>query len=184
METAKNPVPREKLSRAPSWMMVGFAIGIMATLTVEREIDRRRGESESVEAAVREATAAEQRKAESEARAEARSALVLANQPSLSAIEAVFGQWGHYAIWQNETTQVALWNGATNEFGDNIEVVRLGSVLYYRTLPQLTRPLIKEGVVIQAPMAFTEPDRRAMREDAEARSSTGYTTPGDGVRDE
>ena len=41
MSDAVTKPPREKLSKTPSWIMVGFIIGAMFAYGVQREVDRR-----------------------------------------------------------------------------------------------------------------------------------------------
>ena len=79
----------------------------------------------------------------------------------MSEVEAVFDQWGQYAVWDNDTTEVALWNADAKAFTDTFEVLRVGETLYFRTIPKLTRPVIRRGVESKSPLQFTGgPDER------------------------
>lgn len=99
-------------------------------------------------------------------------------RPSLAVIEAVFAQWGDYALWESDRTEVALWNSATVEFSDFIEVVRTGGGFYFRVIPQLTRPWTEASPPVESPLRFTEPEslRRARREGKLERQGAGSPT--------
>ncbi len=75
----------------------------------------------------------------------------------VATIEAVWAVWGGHAIWEGETTQVALWNVDKGGFSEFFEVVRYGDHVYFRTLTRLTRPVIDRGLGIECPLQFTSP---------------------------
>jgi len=75
--------------------------------------------------------------------------------PRLTDVEAVFAQWDRYAIWDDDATEVAYWNEETNNFSNFFEVLRIGDRLFFRSIPHLTRPLIKRGVEAHSPLLFT-----------------------------
>ena len=75
--------------------------------------------------------------------------------PRETDVEAVFAQWDRYAIWENDVTEVAYWNEETRSFSNFFEVLRLGDRLFFRSIPQLTRPLIRRGVEAHSPLLFT-----------------------------
>ena len=74
----------------------------------------------------------------------------------LTTIEAVFAAWGKYAVWDGDLTQVALWDSATQSFGDCFEVLRVGDALYFRSIPHLTHPVLTHGVGADSPLQYTE----------------------------
>jgi hypothetical protein len=78
-----------------------------------------------------------------------------ARLPRLTDVEAVFAQWDRYAIWENDVTEVAYWNEETNSFSNFFEVLRVGDRLFFRSIPKLTRPLVKRGVEAHSPFLFT-----------------------------
>jgi hypothetical protein len=81
---------------------------------------------------------------------------------SLAALEQTFQRWGGYAVWENDVAEFAAWDPRKKRHSDFIEVRRVDGRFYFRTIPQLTRPLIDHGAKSVLPLAFTEP--AAMRE--------------------
>lgn len=100
-----------------------------------------------------------------------------ARKRRLSEIEAVFEEWGQYAIWDQNRTEVALWNSEQNAYADFYEVWRDPSGgLYFRSLPRLTRPVLAHASKTEAPLLFTE--SLAMRKEwMEARRELVPATP-------
>lgn len=137
------PVSTAKMSKTPSWIMLGFLLGaaFVAALPPLRK--------------VRPPEPAELRPIE----------LVKASGPReaapFSTIEAVFAEWGRLAVWHDDLTEVALWSGKENAFADFYEVRRSGGVTYFRTITQLTRRLITRGKPIpECPLQFTETEEQ------------------------
>ena len=72
-------------------------------------------------------------------------------------IEDVFAEWGRYAVWENDLTEVALWNSNRNSYSDRYEVMRSGDNNYYfRSISQFTRPVMTHGQKPNSPLQFTE----------------------------
>jgi hypothetical protein len=145
-ETAAK-LPREKLSKTPSWIMVGFIIGAMFAYGVQREAARR---NQSIPPPPPPPVPV---KVEPQ-----KSVAVIKDHASLTAIENVFKQYEDQAVWRNDITEVALWNAETNKFSELFEVMRSGEYYYYRTIPHLTRPVIRHNVNPDLPLRFTEPE--------------------------
>jgi hypothetical protein len=137
-ETPSKPIP-EKPSQIPSWVTLGFVLGALAVMALPKR------------APVAPPPAAVQ---------EAKPDPVKAEPPKLTTIEAVFGAWDKYAVWSNDTTEVALWSAATNSFSECYEVIRNGSEYFFRSIPELTRPVLTHGVVENSPLQFTETARQ------------------------
>ncbi len=76
--------------------------------------------------------------------------------PSFNTIEAVFAEWGKYAVWDHDFTEVALWDPRTKDFSDCYEVFRSGSNYFFRSISRLTRPILTHGVTSESPLRFTE----------------------------
>jgi hypothetical protein len=136
------PPPVSKLSKTPSWIMLGFVLGALFVWSLERE-------QEPAATPV-----LEQEKPPAPVPPPA--------PPRLMAIEAVFAEAGGDAVWENDTTEVALWNPETKKYSDFFEVLRSGDNLYFRSIPHLTHPILTHGVKENSLLQFTEtPAHRA-----------------------
>ncbi len=169
MDDSSSPPPKEKLSTAPSWVMVGFAAGVLFVLGYQWESPENTEAPPAVDEAVSEGAPVE------EPPAPPANVAAVSGRPSLAVIEAVFAQWGDYALWEDNRTEVALWNSATGEFSDYIEVVRTAGDLYFRLIPRLTRPMTEANPPAESPLRFTEPEalRRARLEGRLERQGPG-----------
>ena len=145
MADADPKTPRTKLSKTPSWIMVGFIIGAIFAYGVQRE-SARRNEPKSIPlpAAVPKVEAQ-------------KNAAALKDHASLTAIENIFTQYQNQAVWHNDITEVALWNAETSKYDEFFEIMRSGELFYYRTIPHLTRAVIRHNVDPNSPLRFTEP---------------------------
>lgn len=131
-----------KLSTTPSWVMAGFVFGALTVFAMMRT-------REPVVPAATAPTAAPAAPAEPRA------------VPLLTTIEAVFELWGQHAVWHANTTEVALWNKQEGRFADCYEVRRSGGVLYFRSIPRLTRRVIRHGKELpDSPLQFTETEEQ------------------------
>jgi hypothetical protein len=134
--TESRPRPPAKMSMTPSWVMLGFVLGaffVWALPEPEKMPPSPPAPAERVP---------EQK-------------MLVVRLPRLTDVEAVFAQWDRYAIWDNDATEVAYWNEETNNFSNFFEVLRVGDRLFFRSIPKLTRPLIKRGVEAHSPLLFT-----------------------------
>src|ERR1700679_3227921 len=120
--------PPAKPTQVPSWLMLGFALGALFILALPKR------------AAV-----------EPEIRAAEPAAKPAPPRP-ISTIEAVFAEWGKYAVWSDDSTEVALWNAETGAYSDCYEVLRVADNYYFRTLARLNRPILNHGVPEGAPL--------------------------------
>jgi len=157
----------EKPSQIPSWVTLGFILGALFVLarqhtpsdeTVERSLPRRAG---SLGAGGGAQDGAGDGGGGLGANRETPSFRRAPVRPNLSTIEDVFAVHGHYAVWEGDTTEVALWNQDTKSW-DWYEVLRLGGNVYFRTIPQRTRPELTHGVPKGGgfPLAFTESEQQ------------------------
>ncbi len=80
--------------------------------------------------------------------------------PRLTVIEAVFAEWGKYAVWNRDVTEVALWNVETKDFTDACEVIRVGDDCYFRSITRLTRPVLTHGLPANSPLRYTETEEQ------------------------
>jgi hypothetical protein len=78
-------------------------------------------------------------------------------------IEAVFAAYGQYAVWDSNRTEVALWNSETKSYSDFFEVLRDGEMLFFRSIPALTRPILTHGTRPEIPLLFTETEEMRQR---------------------
>jgi len=121
-----------RLSKTPSWITLGFVLGALFVLALQREESDKR-----LSTAVPPTT-------------------VRLERPKMTEIEAVFADWGKYAVWQNDVTEVALWDTEKHNYSICYEVVRIGENYYFRSIPRLTRPVLTRGVRSESPLQFTE----------------------------
>jgi hypothetical protein len=123
--------PPARPTQVPSWLMLGFALGALFILALPKRAP-----------------------VQPESPAAPPPARPSPPRP-VSTIEAVFAAWGKYAVWSDDTTEVALWNADTGAYSDCYEVLRIGEDYYFRTLPRLNRPILDHGVPEGAPLEFT-----------------------------
>lgn len=134
----KRPVLKN-LSKTPSWVSLGFVMGALFVWLLPRP------EPKVIEVPVKDPNPP----------------LVASRiKPDFTEIEAVFAQWSEYAVWDHDTTEVALWDVATNKYSRFYEILRNGETYYYRSIAHLTRPLLTHGVSVNAPLLFTEPEAK------------------------
>ena len=138
MDEESQPPPA-KPSQVPSWVTLGFILGALFVLALPR----------------REEVAAQPAAAPAPARPSRPS-----EPPRIATIEAVFDEWGRYAVWSDGTTEVALWSPETKSFSECFEACRAGDSTYFRTIPGLTRPVLAHGVPEGSPLQFTETARQ------------------------
>ncbi len=98
----------------------------------------------------------------------------------LTTIEAVFDRWSEYAVWDDDLTQVALWNGAVGDFAEFYEVLRVNRAYYFRSIPHLTNRIVRHGkpVPAECPLQFTETDEQYR----EWREHDRYERPAENLR--
>lgn len=135
------PASIAKLSKTPSWIMLGFLLGaaFVAALPSRRK--------PPAEPAARETPLPAQ--------------VVVRTTPALTTVEAVFAEWGRHAVWSDDVTEVALWNSQERAFSDFYEVRRIEGVLYFRSIPKLTRRIIARGRPMpDSPLRFTETEEQ------------------------
>ena len=135
--------PAAKLSKTPSWVMLGFILGAVFVAALPPWRPSPPPEAASV-------PAPEPMKPSA------------SREPGpLTTIEAVFAEWQRHAVWSDDTTEVSLWNIREKAFTDFYEVRRLGDALYFRTIPKLTRRVITHGKPLpNSPLQFTETEEQ------------------------
>jgi hypothetical protein len=137
------PPPVSQLSKTPSWVLLGFVIGaafvwLLPHPEPKSEPPRRRAPPPAAAPAPHE-------------------------KRDLAVIDAVFAEWGGDAIWENDLTEVALWDAEAKAFGHCYEVLRSGGNFYFRPIDRLTRPVLTHGQLKPgSPLRYTETE--AMRQ--------------------
>lgn len=139
------PLSASKMSKTPSWIMVGFLLGAVTVWSFVQQKEKQRPPVPAVAA-----------------KADLRESAKREAQP-LTNIEAVFDEWAKYAVWEYDMTEVALWNSTERGFVDYYEVRRYGSPerYYFRSIPALTRRIITRGKEVpNCPLKFTESEEQ------------------------
>lgn len=151
------PPSVSRLSKTPSWVTLGFVLGALFVWALPR-----------VEKAV--------------APAPGKTVTVQLLRPKLTDIEAVFAEWSHLAVWENDVTEVALWDVDKRSYAICYEVLRNGEKFYFRSIPRLTRPVLKHGLSGPAPLQFTETEalRREWLEHGRFEPLSKEASPADG----
>jgi len=142
------PEPKPKPSLAPSWVMLGFAVGALFVW----KLPSKKTPEPVPDLSPREVSAPV--------------------APQIAVVEAVFSEWGRLAVWENDVTEVALWNTETKGFSDCFEVLRNGPATYFRSIPKLTRPTLNRGVPENSPLQFTETEAQRSDRLGEKREET------------
>jgi hypothetical protein len=155
-EPSDKPLPPSRLSKTPSWVSLGFVIGALFVWALPRETKTAGTAGESSAAKV---------------------PVVQLERPKATDIEAVFAEWGRYAVWDNDLTEVALWDVDRKSYTIFYEILRSGDASYFRSIPRLTRPILVHGVPRGCPLQFTETEEQ--RREWLARDVT-VATPGEG----
>lgn len=177
--------PREKASKIPSWIMVGFILGALTFYTLGDYLARpgksappspasppAGGPAPAFPTPV--ATSGTLSPAPSPAApthdtaTKASPLLDNSAQMTLFAIDAVFRQWSVNAMWEYNTTQVVFWNPHDGKYSVPVEVFRVGTDesgydYYYRRIDRITRPIVRDDSRPDTPILFTESEAATKR---------------------
>ncbi len=167
---AQAPQPsRDKLSKVPSWIMLGVVLGGIGFYGVQSffEEQHERKQRQKSPPAVSAPAPPPAKTPDGNPPAPAKNAAHM----SLFAIDAVFRTHGASAVWEHDLTEIVLWNPATQSYSTGVEVLRNGDTYYYRLLDRLTRPVLTEGVDPSAPIRLTEPASYQERRKQERRDA-------------
>lgn len=147
--------PLGKLSSTPSWVMFGFVLGaLFVWLLPSREGGKPLTQPQAAPSAVQPSPSSDVASAPQVAKPQAKPAP--ARRARLSDVEAIFAAYGEYAVWDGNRTEIAVWNAEKKSYADFYEVLRVDDVLYFRSIPQLTRPLLTHGTRSDLPLLYTE----------------------------
>jgi hypothetical protein len=157
--------PTPGLSKTPSWIMLGFVLGALFFWALPRSKTTAPVVAPVAATVVTDKPAAKP-----------------IPTPRMTAVEAIFSEWGKYAVWENDVTEVALWNPDVNRFADFFEVIRVNGNYYFRSIPRFTHPVLNHGVPKEAPMQFSETEEHRQRflQDVTEENRRGFS---DAVRD-
>jgi hypothetical protein len=164
------PEPRPP-SQVPSWIMLGFVLGVLVMFGWQRERPRVPDEPTAGPAIV------ELKPAPPANPATAVNELRIEDQPSLSIVEALFEQYRPYAFWEDDRTEIGVWNTRTLAFSDLFEVVRTDTGTYYRSIPSLTRLPVENYGPPGSPLLFTESTTQRAARYLKARGQVPRTLP-------
>jgi len=138
-DTETKPASPSSLSKTPSWISIGFVLGSPFVWLLPKPAP------EIIEVPVRD---------------ESPAPLVAHRvKPDFSELEAVFSEWDDYAVWSNDTTELAFWDIETSQYSRFYEVLRSGNNYYYRSITRLTRAVLTHGVPVNAPLLYTETEK-------------------------
>ena len=125
--------------------MVGFVLGCLFAYVVDKELAKRRAR-ETPPAPPPAAVAPSPEPA----------AAKPVTRLSLSEVDAIFRALSDNAVWENNISEIVMWNPAAKKFSEPLEVLRSGDDYYYRPLTRLTRPLITNRAEAGEIILFTE----------------------------
>ena len=132
-----------KMSKTPSWVMLGFCVGAIFVYAMMRQDQATAPPTVSVHV-VGPPRPVEPREA-----------------MPLSTIEAVFEVWKEHVVWFDQTAEVALWNSKELAYSEFYEVRRIGDIHYFRSIPKLTRRIVRHGKELpDSPLQFTETEEQ------------------------
>lgn len=129
----ERPISPSRLSKTPSWITLGFVLGALFVFSLPRE-----------------------RPSRSSTPPVAPPPVQRLERPKISEIEAVFDEWGRYALWADDITQVALWDTQTHKFSIFYEVLRSSGNYYFRSISRIDRIVPPEEMRLpaNAPLRF------------------------------
>jgi hypothetical protein len=153
--TDHEKVDRKKLSQAPSWVMAGFVVGVL-TMWLFRS-------SPEPPPVAAEAPAVEAAEEDPEPTAESPGSGSGALPMHL--VGAIWEEYRPYAFWNEDKTQIGVWNSETFGFTDRYEVLRGEEYDYFRPIESFTRLTLPGYGPENSPILFTETaEMRARRE--------------------
>lgn len=147
------PAERKNMSQVPSWIMLGFVVGVLTMWLF-------RSSPEPLEPEVVEPVAEVEEPAEPDEEPEASGDGSL----SMALVGAIWEEYRAYAFWNEDKTQIGVWNSATFGFTDRYEVLRGEEFDYFRPIESFTRLTLPGYGPENSPILFTETaEQRAIR---------------------
>lgn len=157
-----SPRQRQKLSPVPSWITLGFVLGALTVWAFLKRPERpaNMGAGVAGDAAIVAGAQVEEPKP--------RNVASLADRPSFNVVDAVFELHRAYAFWEDDRTQIALWNSVTGEYSDFFEVYRTDDATFYRPIEKITWWLIDGYGPEEGLIRFAETNDMRLRRYAKA----------------
>ncbi|WP_221029681.1 hypothetical protein [Actomonas aquatica] len=149
----------QKPSQVPSWIMVGFAAGLLTMWGFQSG-----GDHDDAPAPAETTLAATASSADSPPEKPRENPLSVGDKPSMEMVQELFAGLRDWAFWTDDRTEFAVWNGTTMSFSDHFEVIRLRDADYFRAIPGFSRLPIDGYGPEHSPILFTETaEQRAKR---------------------
>ena len=141
------PQENNKPSQIPSWVMVGFVLGVLTMWGFQS--------SEDSEPAAAEATANATPET-STSGAPTENPLMQDGKPSIEMVQRLFSGLREWAFWTDDRTEIAVWNATTSGFTDHFEIIRGDDRDYFRAIPRFSRLPLEGYGPEHSPILFTE----------------------------
>lgn len=155
MSLENDPGSPTKPSQVPSWIMVGFALGILTMWALDNGEDA----TEPAPAAVVEPPAETTTPG-----IPTENPLAREGKPSIEVVQDLFAGLRNWAFWTDDRTEIAVWNSTTLSFSDHFEIIRRPEADYFRAIPGFSRLPIEGYGPENSPILFTETaEQRAKR---------------------
>lgn len=139
----------EKPSQIPSWVMVGFVIGVLTMWAFQSRGPDKAEIETAQKVAGPAAEAVEILRGES-------NPMAREDQPSIELVSALFDQFREYAFWNNRRTEIGVWNGRTLAFSDRFEVLVTEGRTFFRPIESFSRLPLEGYGPDDSPILFTE----------------------------
>jgi len=147
---------KKNLSHVPSWLMIGFLVGVITMWVFRREPEPPASPADATPTTL--ATEAEVDVAEVEP-------AEITGRMSLDMVSAIFSAYRDWVWWSDDMTQIAVWNSDTMGFTDRYEVIRTLEADYFRPIARFTRLPLPGYGPDNSPLLFTETaEQRTKRE--------------------
>lgn len=151
--SSTSPPDKANLSQVPSWVLVGFLVGVVTMWFFYRSHRESAVSAEPEASAVSDPAATPAAKAGADQPA---NPLAVPGKPSLVRVEALFDTFRDWAFWTDHRTEIAVWNSSTASFSDHFEVLRTEDGDFFRSIPGFTRLPLEGYGPPNCPVQFSE----------------------------
>ncbi|HEX2852980.1 MAG TPA: hypothetical protein VHO24_07070 [Opitutaceae bacterium] len=134
------PASRPKLSKTPSWIMLGFVLGALFVLAMNKRPGGAATATPPPAPPPKVATPP-----------------VTSLPPRLTDIEAYFGEWRKYAFWDDDLSYVVAFDPPSGTYRDAFEILRVGEKYYFRSITRPRGMRVREGVPHNSLFQFLVP---------------------------